>query len=339
MTRPKTVLVDFDDDLFTPPDWVAGELASAGIGWVVGQHRSPEAVLEAAREGEVVIVQSVRPLLTREIIEQLDQCKCIVRLGIGYDSVDVAAATEQGILVCNAPTYCIDDVADHSVALLLGSVRHIARQDRWIREGRWDRTGAWPARRVKNRTLGLVGFGRIARAVAARMSGFGLTMLATDPFVEGEAMAAWGVDKVELDELLARSDFVSIHCPLTKESHHLLDNRAFGLMKDEVFLVNTSRGPIIEEAALAEALRSGKVWGAGLDVFEEEPLPQGSPLRVFDNVIFTPHVSANSEESVADLYRAGCEIAVAVVRGRWPQGVVNPEVKDRIRLATGPGDG
>jgi D-3-phosphoglycerate dehydrogenase len=332
VTRFRTVLVDFDDDLFAPPDWVADELAGAGIDWVTGQHRTPEAVLEAAREGDVVIVQSVRPLLTKTIIDQLNRCRCIVRLGIGYDSVDVNAATEQGILVCNAPTYCVDDVADHSVALLLGSVRHIARQDRWIRDGRWDRTGAKPARRVKGCTLGLVGFGRIARAVAERVSGFGLSILAHDPFVDGVAMAAWDVQKVVLDELLARSDFVSIHCPLTEESHHLLDNRAFGLMKDEVFVVNTSRGPIIEEAALAEALQSGKVWGAGLDVFEWEPLPLDSPLRSFDNVIFTPHVSANSEESVADLYRAGCEIAMAVAQNRWPQGVVNPEVEDQAGL-------
>jgi D-3-phosphoglycerate dehydrogenase len=332
MSQFRTVLVDYDDDLFDPPAWVAAEMAAVGIDWVVGQHRTPEAVLKAASQGDVVIVQSVRPLLTRAIIEQLPRCQCIVRLGIGYDSADVAAATEQGILVCNAPTYCVDDVADHSVALLLASVRHIARQDRWIREGRWDRTGARPARRVKGHTLGLIGFGRIARAVAERVSGFGLTVLAHDPFVEGETMAAMGVQKVGLDELLARSDFVSVHCPLTPETHHLLGQREFGLMKDEVFLVNTSRGPIVEEAALAEALGRGQVWGVGLDVFEQEPLPLDSPLRDYDNLIFTPHVGANSEESVADLYRTGCEIAQDVSQGRWPQGVVNPEVGDRARL-------
>jgi D-3-phosphoglycerate dehydrogenase len=335
MKRFKAVLVDYDDDLFAPPGWVAGELARAGIDWVVGQHRTSEAVVEAAREGNVVMIQSVRPLLTRTIIDQLVQCQCIVRLGIGYDSVDVAAATERGILVCNAPTYCVDDVADHTVALLLGAVRHIARQDRWIRDRRWDRTGARPARRVKGCTLGLVGFGRIARAVADRVSGFGLTLLAYDPFVEAEAMAPRGAHKVDLDELLARSDFISVHCPLTEETHHLLGGRAFGLMKDEVFLVNTSRGPIVEEAALVEALRSGKVWGAGLDVFEWEPLPLDSPLRDFEQVIFTPHVGANSEESVADLYRTGCEITVDIMGGRWPQGVVNPEAGDRARIPIG----
>jgi D-3-phosphoglycerate dehydrogenase len=178
-----------------------------------------------------------------------------------------------------------------------------------------------------------VGFGRIARAVAERVSGFGLTLLGYDPFIEAEAMSDWDVEKVELDELLGRSDFISIHCPLTRETNHLISSREFGLMKRGVFLVNTSRGPIIDESALVEALNSGIVWGAGLDVFELEPLPLGSRLRQFDQMIFTPHVGANSEESVADLYRTGCEITIDIARGRWPQGVVNPEVEDKAKAA------
>lgn len=325
----QATLVDYDEDLFTPPDWVGEELARHGIAWTVGQHRTPEAVLEAARGGDVVMVQSVRPLLTRAIIEQLERCRCIVRLGIGYDSVGVAAATERGIPVCNVPTYCIDDVADHALALLMDAVRHVARQDRWIRAGRWDRTGARPARRAKGCTLGLVAFGRIARALAERVSGFGMTLLAYDPYLDAETIARHGAQKVELDELLERADFISVHCPLTDETHHLLSTREFNLMKEGVFVVNTSRGPVIDQAALAEALRCGKVWGAGLDVFEHEPLPPDSPLRDFDNVTFTPHVGANSEESVADLYRTGCQIAIDVYNGRWPQGVVNLSTSSR----------
>ena len=321
------VLVDYDEDLFVPPDWVGDELAPHGIEWIVGQHRTPEAVLEAARTADVAMVQSVRPLLTRDVIEGLDRCRCIVRLGIGYDSVDVAAATERGMLVCNVPTYCVDDVADHALALLMGSVRHVSRQDRWIRAGRWDRTGARPARRVKGCTLGLIAFGRIARALAERVSGFGMTLLAYDPYVAAETIARHGAQKVELDELLQRADFVSVHSPLTDETHHLLSTREFSLMKKGVFIVNTSRGPIVDESALVEALRSGKVWGAALDVLEHEPLPLDSPLRGFDNVTFTPHVGASSEESTADLYRAGCQIAIDVHNGRWPQSVVNPEVE------------
>ena len=331
MARFTAVLIDYDDDLFEPPDWIAGDLELAGIRWTAGQYREPGAVLDAARQGDVVIIQSVRPLLTPAIIRQIPRCRCIVRLGIGYDSVDVAAATQEGILVCNAATYCVDDVADHAVALLVASVRHLSRQDRWIREGKWDRTGACPARRLRGCTLGLVGFGRIARAMAQRVSGFGLTLLAYDPFVEAESMAGLGVQKTDLAGLLTRSDFISIHCPLTDDTYHLLDSRAFGLMKDGTFVVNTSRGPIIEEAALVEALRGGKVWGAGLDVFEQEPLPLESPLREFDNLICTPHVGANSEESRSDLYRTGYQIVLDVQQGRWPQGVVNPEVKGSTR--------
>jgi D-3-phosphoglycerate dehydrogenase len=323
----KAMLIDYDEDLFSPPDWVGEELARNGIMGTVGQHRTPEAVVEAARAADIVMIQSVRPLLNREVIEQLERCRCIVRLGTGYDSVDVEAATERGILVCNTPTYCIDDVADHALALLMGGVRHIARQDRWIRAGRWDRTGARPARRMKGCTLGIVAFGRIGRALAERVSGFGMTVLAYDPYLDAETIARYGAQKVELDGLLQHTDFISVHCPLTDETYHLLGNREFDLMKEGVFIVNTSRGPVIDETALVEALRSGKIWGAGLDVFEKEPLPLDSPLRELDNVTFTPHVGANSEESVADVYRTSCEIAIAVCNGRWPQWVVNPEAE------------
>lgn len=323
------VLVDYDEDLFAPQGWEGELLERHGIAWDAGRHPTPEAVLAVARSADVVMIQSLRPSLTRNVIEQLERCRCIVRLGIGYDNVDVAAATARGILVCNIPTYCVDDVADHALALLLASARHLARQDRWIRAGRWDRTGARPARRMKGSTLGFVAFGRIARALAERVSGFGMTMLAYDPYLDAGAIAAYGAQKVELDDLLRRSDFISVHSPLTDETHHLLGGREFGLMKDGVFIVNTSRGPLIDEVALVEALRAGKVWGAGLDVMEHEPLPPDSPLRAFDNVTFTPHVAANSEESVADLYRTACQIAIDVAAGAWPEGVVNPEVEGR----------
>jgi phosphoglycerate dehydrogenase-like enzyme len=153
--------------------------------------------------------------------------------------------------------------------------------------------------------------------------------LAYDPHLDADAIARHGAKKVELDELLSRADLLSIHCPLTDETHHLLSTKEFGLMKDGVFLVNTSRGPVIDEAALVGALRSGKVWAAGLDVFEQEPLPLDSPLRAFDNVIFTPHVGANSEESVADLYRTGVRVTIDVCSGQWPRGVINPAVEDK----------
>jgi len=328
----KAVLVDYDEDLFTPPGWPADMLAGAGIDYVEDQQRTPQTAGRLARDADVVMVQSVRPLLNREVIAGLEKCRCIVRLGIGYDTVDVAAATERGILVCNVPYYCIEDVADHALALLMGAVRHVARQDAAVRAGEWDRTKARPARRMKGCTMGFVGFGNIARGLARRVSGFDMTLVAYDPYVDAATAARHGVQKVEFDELLRRADFISVHCPLTDQTRHLLSHREFDLMKEGAFVVNTSRGPIIDEAALAAALRSGKVWGAGLDVFEREPLPADSPLRDFDNAVFTPHVSANSLESTADLYRAGCQIAIDVCAGRWPQGVVNPQVEGKTRF-------
>jgi D-3-phosphoglycerate dehydrogenase len=329
----RVVLVDYDEDLFEPVGFEGDMLARAGIEWVVGQHRTPETAGATAQGADVVMVQSVRPLLNRAVIGQLPKCRCIVRLGIGYDSVDVAAATEQGILVCNVPTYCVDDVADHALALLMDGVRHVARQDRWIRAGKWDRTGAKPARRLRGCTMGFVAFGRTARALAERVSGFRMTLLAFDPYIDGETAARYGVQKVELDELLRRADCISVHAPLSDSTRHLLSDREFGLMKNGVFIVNTSRGPVVDETALVRALRSGKIWGAGLDVFEKEPPPLDSPLRQFEQVTFTPHVSANSEDSRADLYRIGCEIAIEVCAGRWPPAVVNPDVAGKTRHA------
>lgn len=327
--RFTVILIDYDEDLFAPQGWEAAFLASHGIDWHAGQYRVPEKVVEVARQADVVMIQSLRPLLTRPVIEQLECCRCIVRLGIGYDNVDVLAATERGMLVCNIPTYCIDDVAEHALALLMETTRHVARQDRLIRAGQWDRTGARPARRMRGSTLGLIGFGRIARTVARRVEGFDMTLLAYDPFLDEATTSSGGAQKVELDELLRRADFISVHTPLNDATYHLLSHREFALMKPGVYIVNTSRGPVIDERALIDALDNKIVSGAGLDVMEQEPLPLDAPLRLFDNVTFTPHVGANSEESVAELYRAACEIAIEVAAGRWPAGVVNPAVKER----------
>ena len=328
----EVVLVDYDDDLFTPPDWLSDELGDLGARWTVGQYRKESDVVRMTREADVVIVQSVRPLLTGAVVDQMQRCRCIVRGGIGYDSVDVDAASRVGILVCNVPTYCIDDVAEHTLALMFDSVRHVAKQDRWIRAGRWDRRAAHPARRIRGSTLGLVAFGRIARAVAERAKGLGVKIVAFDPYVDAEGMARYGVEKVELDDLLRRSDFISVHAPLSDSTHHLLGMVEFGLVKPGAVLVNTSRGPVVDGDALADAVRSGRLWGAGLDVMETEPLPADSPLRDLENVTFTPHVGANSEQSREDLYRTIYEISRDVLSGRWPGSVVNPEASPRFAL-------
>jgi D-3-phosphoglycerate dehydrogenase len=322
----KAVLLDYDE---TPPDWVEGELAAHDITWLASQYDTPEAALGAACTADVVMVQSVRPLLNQAVIQQLERCRGIVRLGVGYDSVDVATATQRGIPVCNIPTYCSEDVADHALALLMDVVKHISWHDRLIRSEGWARTSLPTPHRVKGRTLGFIGFGHIARALAEKVSGFGMILLASDPYLDAETVARYGVQKAPLDDLLQRADFISIHPPLTDDTYHLLSTREFNLMKEGVCIVNTSRGPVIDEVALIEALRDGKVAGAGLDVFEEEPLPLDSLLREFDNVVFTPHIASSTEESRADLFRAACDLAIDIVNGIWPQTVVNPEVEGK----------
>ncbi len=323
----RAVLIDYDEELFTPPVWIGDEFGRYHMEWTEGRFRTPEAALAAAREGDVVLIQSARPLLDRSLISQLERCRCIIRLGVGYDNIDLAAATERGIPVCNVPAYCTEDVADHALALMLNCVRQIGYQDRRIRAGFWDRSVARPNRPLRGSCLGIIGLGRIGRALARRVSGLGMTLLVDDPYVDAETIAGYGGQKVTLEELLVRADIISIHCLLNEETYHLLGPAEFARMKQGVFIVNTSRGPVIDEAALAEALERGQVWGAGLDVLEREPLPVDSPLRRFENLTFTPHSAASSEESLANVYRTGREIAMAVAEGRRPPEVVNPEVK------------
>lgn len=322
----RAVLVDYDEP---PPNWMEGELASHDIEWIAGQHRTPKAALNVAHTADVVMVQSVRPLLNQAVIQGLERCRGIVRLGTGYDSVDLATATKRGILVCNVPAYCTDDVADHALALLMDLAKHVTWHHCLIRSGDWIGTQLPTRYRIRGRTLGLIGFGRIGRALAERVSGFGMTLLAHDPYLDAETIARYGVKKVPLDELLVRADFISLHPPLTDETYHMLSTNEFNSMKEGVYIVNTSRGPVIDEAALVKAFRAGKVAGVGLDVFEDEPLPLDSPLREFDTVILTPHIAFSSAQSRIDLYRDACKLAIDIIQGTWPETVVNPEVEGK----------
>ena len=324
------VLVDYNEVLCPPQGWEADLLASVGAKWVFGLHRTEDAVIDVARDAGVVLIQSVRRLLTRRVIGVLsDSCRGIIRVGIGYDSVDVDAATERALPVCNVPHASVEDVADHAIAMLLAGARRLPALDRMMRAGQWEKLGVRHVRRFAGRGLGLVGFGRVARALADRASAIGLSVVAYDPYVSAEDMKLAGAEKAPLDEVLQRADFVSVHTPLNQHTRHMLGAREFALMKPHSVLINTSRGPVIDEAALVEALRQGPLGTAALDVFETEPPDPDSPLLRLDNVIMTPHVAWFSEEGVADLYRSGCEIAIQLLRGEWPASVVNPEVRDR----------
>lgn len=268
--------------------------------------------------------------ITREIIARLRRCRIIVRYGVGTDNVDVAAATEAGIIVGHVPHYCPDEVATHAIALVLACARRVVSTHERVRAGAWDVHRDEPVHRVAGSTLGIIGLGNIGRTVARRMAGWELKLLASDPFVDPARADELGVELVSLDELLGRADYVTIHCPLLPETHHLLGADQFARMKPGAILVNTARGPIVDGAALLEALNRRSLALAGLDVFEEEPLPSDSPLRAHPRVVLTDHAAWYSEESQVELQTTAAEEAVRVCTGGLPRSLANPEVIDQL---------
>jgi D-3-phosphoglycerate dehydrogenase len=302
---------------------------SAGAELRKGQCVTEEDVIAFAHDADAVIVQYAP--LTARVMDCLPRCRSISRYGIGVDNVDVAAATARGIWVTNVPGFCAREVAEHTMAMVLAFARRLKSLDRAVRAGRWDAIGVMrPTRRLSELTLGLVGFGQVARQVALYARPFGLHLLATAPRTTAETMAEFGVTKVPLEELLARSDFVSLHLPLTAETRHLLDARRLAMMKPGAVLLNTSRGALVDEAALIDALARGHLAGAGLDVLEREPPAPDNPLLTMENVILTPHASFYSDDSLAYLQTVVAEEAVRVLRGDRPRYPVNPEVVPRV---------
>ena len=266
--------------------------------------------------------------VSRRVIAAMTRCKVIALGSIGVDYVDVAAATEAGIPVTNVPDTFVEEVADHAMTLLLGGFRRLVEHDRMVREGRWrdGRAHLYQFARLYGQTLGFVGFGRVARAVALRARPFGLRMLAYDPYVEEVAMLPYGVEPAGLHDLLGAADFVSMHAPGTSETGGLMGEAEFRAMKPTALFINTGRGATVDEAALTTALQQGWIAGAALDVLEVEPPRQDNPLLQMRNVTFTAHVaSASSRFDPARKRRVGQELAL-VLSGRWPMSCVNPSV-------------
>ena len=330
MTRFKVALVGLDGQVV--PEWVPSELAREGIELGVRECLTDEDLASHAADAEVVWLFGGSRVLTERNLGLLPRCGAIVRTGSGTDNVPVEAATQLGILVANTPDALTDAVSDHVIGLLFAVLRQIAVQDRAVRGGVWDRRRAWPHWTLRGRTLGLVGCGRIARAVAAKLSGFEMTVLAHDPLVSAEVAGQQGIRLTGLDDLLARADVVSVHCPLTPETRHLIDERALSLMKPRAVLLNTARGPVVDETALARALAEGRIAGAGLDVLEQEPPEPTNPLLCLDNVVITPHVAAYSDEYLDRCWRLSVETVIALAAGRWPPSCVNQPKQPRWDL-------
>ncbi len=288
--------------------------------------------IAAARDADAVYAKGMR--FTRRMIEALERCRLIALGTVGVDYVDVAAATEKGIPVTNCPDTFIEEVADHAMMLLLAAHRRALEQDRMVREGRWaeGRPQLLKIPRLQGQTLGFIGFGRVARATARRAAPFGLRMIAFDPYLEELLMTPYGVHPASLSELLANSDFISMHLPDTPESRGFLQEKHFRQMKRNALFINTGRGPTVVESALIRALKKGWIAGAGLDVFETEPTKPDNPLHGMSNVILSPHnASASARFDPARKRRVGQELAL-VLSGKWPMSCVNPTVLDKTGL-------
>lgn len=290
----------------------------------LAEEPTPEAITRVAREADGVLVTYAK--ITGDMIRQFERCQVIGRFGIGLDNIDVETATAAGIVVTYVPDYCVEEVSDHAMALLLTLARKIAFADRLVRAGRWEMPAVVPLHRIRGRTLGLVGFGNIPRTVAPKAQAHGLKVVAADPYVTDEAAASAQVELVSFAELLERSDYISVHAPLTPETRHMFNADAFRQMKPEALLVNTARGPLVDVAALAAALDAKELAGAALDVMPEEPPPADSPLLGRDDVILTPHTAFYSEEALFELQTKAAQDVARVLSGETPRYPANPEV-------------
>lgn len=292
----------------------------AGATLEISQCTTEEEVIQAS-QGAIALINSDIPI-TRKIIESLPDLKVIARYGIGVDHIDVEAATEHQVYVTNVPDYCQDEVASHALALIMSLTRKIVLLNQQVKDGSWAFDAAAPLHRFSSQTVGLVSYGKIARTLSSHLQAIGFNVIAYDPYVE-QANIDVDVELVSLEELMKRSDVISLHCPLVKETYQMINKEMFDLAKPNAVLVNTGRGAVIHENDLVDALVAGKIAGAGLDVVEEEPIDENHPLLTMDQVILTPHVAFYSEESMEELKQKTASNIVSVLQGEKPKYVVN----------------
>jgi len=293
----KIVITDYiEPDL----EWEAAELAKRGVEFRYHQLKfAPlEEIIAATRDADVVIVNMVA--VTPALIAGWEKCRLVIRHGVGYDNLDLAALERAGIPACYIPDYCVEEVAEHAIALILACARKLVASRKVLEDssarGRWDFTPVIPVYRMVGKTLGIIGCGRIGSRVFQRLASFGLNFLVCDPYLTAERKRELGIQVVDHDAVFRESDFITIHTPLTAETRHMVNARTLGLMKPTAYLVNTARGPMVDADALAEAARNGRIAGAAIDVYDREPPPPDFPLFGLPNVILTPHLAWYAEE-------------------------------------------
>lgn len=307
-------------------------LARGGVEIVPAVCQTEDETIAACRDAHAILTASAP--FTRRVIAELREALVICRYGIGVDTVDVAAATEHGIIVANVPDFCFDQVADTAMSLILSVPRKVHLLNTLIHRGVWNRDAARPVHNFRGATLGLLAFGNIARNVCRKAAAFGFRIIAHDPYVAPESVREYPVTLVDFDTLLREADLLSVHAPLTHETRHKFDEGAFRRMKPSAYFFNLGRGPIHDQKALYRALSEGWIAGAGLDVLEKEPPDPDDPILTLDNVVFTPHYASYTEEAYHELRVKTAENAAAVLRGEFPKYVYNPEVRATARLLT-----
>jgi D-3-phosphoglycerate dehydrogenase len=313
MPRP---LIAVTDSPFPSLDPAKAALARIDPELRVASSTSADDILAVARDADAILVTYAK--LPGELLRQLRRCKAIGRFGLGVDNIDIAAAAELGITVTYVPDYCMQEVSDHAMALLLALARKVPQSNALVQAGRWDMPAVVPIHRLAGRVLGLVGFGNIPRALAPKAKAFGLRVVVHDPYASQHALAAAGVEGMSFDRLLEISDFVSIHAPLLPATRGLFNAEVFRKMKQGACLINTARGPLVDEDALLAALDSGRLAGAALDVVAVEPLPKQSRLIGRDNVVLTPHTGFYSVEALNELQTKCAADVARVLSGEKP---------------------
>lgn len=321
------------DSFGKTPASVIAQISGPGADVGFKECRDDSDILQAAKPSRILWLIGGGVSLSAGLLESLPRCIAIVRSGSGVDNIDLPAATALGILVVNTPRATEIPVAEGAVSMILAAHFGIPLHDRHMRNGEWDRFLFQPESPLSLQTLGLIGFGRIARAVAARLLGFNMRVLAFDPYVTESEMEEHHVEKCDLDFLTKTSDVISIHCPLTDATRNLVNRDMIHLLKPTAILVNTSRGEVVDEDALLDALRTKRIVGAALDVFATEPLPEDHPFRFEPNVILSPHRLGQTGSSASDFRRLGATSILDIMNGIWPESCVNKgQVHPKIRL-------
>jgi len=310
----------------------AEELAKIGAEIVEVECATEDEIVAAAQDADAILL--IFAPMTRRVLRALPKLKVLVRYGIGYDNVDVDAATDNGVILVNIPDFCLEEVSNHAIVLLLALGGKLVSLSEDMKQGRWAESQLARAGvgSPYEQTLGLVGCGKIGRMTARKAQCFGLRILGYDPYVDKSLAKEHGITLVSLPELLKESDYVSVHALLNRETRHLIGEKEFRQMKPTAYFINTARGAVVDEAALIKALREKWIAGAGLDVFEKEPIDPDNPLLKMDNVVVTPHCCSHAVASLKRLKKSVAQEAARVLSGRWPKNVVNKTVKPKVSL-------